>query len=183
MRGEVTRTEPRHRFRPRTAGIRKKARRYFRFGARASGAISTGKPSPHPYLRSAIACTSSHRFAIHLMVEHTGGRRNLMAPYPHADARIAPDVLDPTGGLAVLAKKVQLLAASDKPNLDFARQSADASDRGQMEHLLIGEGLKVELHHHRSGRGYPRVVAGQTLEPPCPEPAHEIMNLALPTPR
>ena len=41
-------------------------------------------------------------------------------PNRDADIRIAPDVLDPTGGFVMFGEKVELLVVDDEPNLDFA---------------------------------------------------------------
>jgi hypothetical protein len=39
-------------------------------------------------------------------------------PEPAADVRVAPDVLDPTGGFAMFGEKIELLVVDDEPNLD-----------------------------------------------------------------
>ena len=63
-------------------------------------------------------------------------------PEPDADIRVAPDVLDPTGGFAMFGEKVELLVVDDEPNLDFALPSGHPTGCGQMKHLLIRQALE-----------------------------------------
>jgi hypothetical protein len=59
--------------------------------------ISTGSPSPHPYLPTQIAATSP-QLPVGLVVEYACHRTDLVLSDPDRNLGIAPDILDPSGG-------------------------------------------------------------------------------------
>jgi hypothetical protein len=69
---------------------------------------------------------------------YPGDRLHAALPEPDAGVRVAPDVLDPTGGVATFGEKVELLEVDDEPLF----RVAVPTDRGQMRHLLICQALE-----------------------------------------
>jgi hypothetical protein len=76
-------------------------------------------------------------------------RRRAKLPFPNADRnrRIAPEVLDPGGGLARFGEQLETVAAHHEPNLDLARQARPAPDRRQIEDLLVRNILQTRPIH------------------------------------
>ena len=108
--------------------------------------ISTGSPSPHPYFRSAIS-NLVPQLAICVTVEHPRGRANLRVSDPDHNIGIAPDILDPPGGITRFGEQIETMAADHKSDLDFARQPCSTPDRGQIKDLLVRKILDIGPHH------------------------------------
>jgi hypothetical protein len=59
-------------------------------------------------------------------------RVNLPFRDAERDLRIAPDVLNPSGGFTRFGEQIETLAADHKPNFDLPRQTRRTPNRGQI---------------------------------------------------
>jgi hypothetical protein len=89
------------------------------------------------------------QLAIGLTFENTRRCVDLQFSSSNCYARIASDVLDPSGGFPRFGEQIESLAANHEPNLDLARQARRTSNRGQVKELFICDTLEIHRCHEK----------------------------------